>query len=239
MSILTSSLPPETTAFSKPVFAYAARRIHDPSCIEKKNHLIVLEGLDGVGKTTTTQSLAEALKCKAWSSPINQISRETRGLVDATAFQTPLQRFDFYLAANLRDSKEFLEPTLQAGESVILDRYSLSTVVGNLAIGAMLDDHPSIMADPNVAVDVVLPSTTILLTLNEQNRQKRVNERAAKLSKPDKLVDQNLQVQERSLILYRSLIPYGLLEVDITDLNIYEVVEKIIDNFKLSGIKFS
>lgn len=227
----------EDPLLQNPLLDYTRRRIYDPSKVKDNNHLVVIEGLDGVGKTTASVALATKINGISLSSPVNRIARETRSKIDETALKNPTARFDFYRIANIEDSKEHIAPALSAGNNVILDRYTLSTIVGNLAVGASLNDHPAIVSAYGNEPDLVVPSASILLTLDEFTRQQRVEDRLrSKGKKPDSLIDENIVIQQKAQAIYKQLISLGLLEVDITGLEINEVVEKIIETLKLHNI---
>ncbi len=107
--------------------------------------LIAIEGIDGAGKTTLANSLAEQL---GYGGALIHVTKEpTRGpwgmrLRDSAALGrlTPQDEADFLI----RDRREHVEgligPALSRGECVILDRYYPSMVAYQGAAGLDVDE---------------------------------------------------------------------------------------------------
>jgi dTMP kinase len=123
--------------------------------------LLVLEGIDGVGKTTLSKSLNESLTRLGYSVVL---SREpTNGLYgqkireSAKAGRLPLEE---ELNLFVEDRKEHIEkiirPALNTGKIVILDRYYFSTMAYQGARGASMEKiariHNEFAIDPNLIV---------------------------------------------------------------------------------------
>ena len=97
--------------------------------------LIVLEGIDGCGKTTQADLLAEALT--AAGKPVRRL-REPGGtrlgeqvralLLDPATQACPVAELFGYLTARAQLCHEILSPALARGEWVLMDRFWPSTV---------------------------------------------------------------------------------------------------------------
>ena len=87
--------------------------------------LITLEGIDGAGKTTVAEALAEALGAVLLREPGGvALSERIRSLVKDPALHVdPRAEALLYAAARAQLVAEQLRPRLAAGETVVLDRF--------------------------------------------------------------------------------------------------------------------
>lgn len=133
-----------------------------------KAPFIVIEALDGIGKTTLTRRLAAALGGRALDTPGEALRPVRAGVLDGLGpHQTA--RCLFYAASVLAvgdDARQLAE----AGTPVVIDRYWLSTRAYARARGVTvrLDDIEALVARPDA---------TVLLTLDEAERQRRLRAR--------------------------------------------------------------
>ena len=91
---------------------------------------IVIEGVDGTGKSTVTASLAEMLGARAIKTPLPPMLEQRRYYDEEVS---PLARFLFYLNGNIVVSdlvRQLLEDT-----DVVCDRYLDSTICFHKAMG--------------------------------------------------------------------------------------------------------
>jgi dTMP kinase len=97
---------------------------------------ITLEGIDGCGKSTQREMLAEQLKKRGFD-PV--VTREPGGTVigegirqllvsDASVHIAPTTELLLYVAARAQHVAELIRPSVEAGRIVISDRYTDSTV---------------------------------------------------------------------------------------------------------------
>ena len=96
--------------------------------------LIVLEGIDGSGKTTQARTLlrrlrARGLKAVFFREPTlgkwGRLIRERAGRADS---MTPEEELDLFVRDRREDVERNLGPALAAGKIVVLDRYYFSTI---------------------------------------------------------------------------------------------------------------
>lgn len=98
---------------------------------------LVFEGLDGTGKTSCAKATAELLGAHYMTTP-TQALRSYRDKIIASFNGNQVAAQMFYLATVLAASDE-VKSHLAAGQSVVLDRYFLSTQVYAEFRGSMLD----------------------------------------------------------------------------------------------------
>lgn len=99
----------------------------------KPGLLIVLEGIDGTGKSTQTRTLAEWLHSRnhpailsreptdgPWGTQLRQSAQSGR--------LSPADELDFFLKDRRQHVEELIRPALAGGTTVVLDRYYFSTM---------------------------------------------------------------------------------------------------------------
>lgn len=145
---------------------------------------IVLEGADGVGKTTLAQALAGQLETM-YGRTVHQL-REPGGTRVGESIRTVLKggrgtadpRVDLLLfsAARCELIHRVVEPALGRGEIVLLDRFSLSTLVyqGELQ-GVPADEIEQVT---RIATRGRRPDLTFVLTLDPAEWRRRIESRA-------------------------------------------------------------
>ena len=131
---------------------------------------IVIEGLDGVGKSTLAKELARYYVGIAMDTPGTGLRPLESQVLDALGgHQTA--RCLFYAASVLAAGQK-AQQLSKSGETVIMDRYWLSTIAYARARDVTVDLSA-------LEAIVPAPSVTILLTLDESERQRRINGRCA------------------------------------------------------------
>ncbi|MDR0548253.1 MAG: dTMP kinase, partial [Deltaproteobacteria bacterium] len=105
--------------------------------------LLALEGLDGAGKTTLAFQIQEKLLALGLTAlvfkeptlgPMGLIIRQLTG-AGRPDWLTPNQELELFLADRAWDVDNNIRPALQTGAVAILDRYILSSVVYQGALG--------------------------------------------------------------------------------------------------------
>lgn len=137
--------------------------------------LIALEGIDGCGKSLQTRLLVEALRERghavaAFREPgDSEAGRELRRIFVEGRDVTPEQELDLFVRDRRVDVRDNIEPALARGEVVVMDRYYLSSVVYQGALGldpeAILELHRSFAPEPDL---------TILLDIDPETAHERI-----------------------------------------------------------------
>lgn len=172
---------------------------------------ITLDGVDGVGKTTVSKALAEALGAVYFKSPSSPFDK-MRADVDKVA--DPLTRYFFYRSATQHDSK-IIRGLLDEGKSVVCDRYIYSTYAYHLAMDQRVSDIFEMSG-------LVQPDFRLLLTASHEVRWKRISARFADQSY-DKHLERNHALQQEVASTFQTM---GLIEIDTTHLTVMEVVKQ-------------
>jgi dTMP kinase len=129
---------------------------------------LTLEGVEGSGKTTQAAMLADALRNRGYSAIVTrepggtQVGQAIRGIfLDAAVALEPAAELLLVLADRAQHVREKLKPAIAAGEIVISDRYSDSTIAYQ-GYGRGFDLN--LLRDLNqLASDSLNPDLTLLL----------------------------------------------------------------------------
>ena len=175
---------------------------------------VVLEGLDGVAKTTLCAKLAQHYQGLAVNTP-GTLLKPWMPALQESFNRCPIARCLFYASTVFAEGESAYRKRAQ-GVWVFMDRYWLSTWAYAQARGVAVDMESLEQAVP-------VPDLTILLTLDEEERQRRLHERGDITLYEKETFDakfrhsvlHNMQNPRRS-----ALKPISL---DITGLNRYEV----------------
>jgi len=126
---------------------------------------LVVESLDGVGKTTLVRNLAAVLGGQAMNTPGNEL-RPVVGTILNALGEDQEARCLFY-AASVRAAGTRARRIADAGGIVVMDRYWLSTIAYARARG---------VAESFAYIESIIPrpDLTLLLTLDEVERQRRL-----------------------------------------------------------------
>ena len=148
-----------------------------------KGRLIALEGIDGAGKSTQAELLAQALRA---AGRVVMITREpTDGLHGAKirrlssegAQLSPEEELDYFIADRREHVRDVISPGLARGEVVITDRYYLSNVAYQGARGL----SPESILERNEAL-FPPPAPAILLQTSADLGLERVRSRGGALN---------------------------------------------------------
>ena len=148
-----------------------------------KGRLIALEGIDGAGKSTQADLLAQALRA---AGRVVRVTREpTDGLHGAKirrlssegAKLSPEEELDYFIEDRREHVRDVISPALARGEVVITDRYYLSNVAYQGARGL----SPELILERNEAL-FPPPAPAILLQTSANLGLERVRSRGGALN---------------------------------------------------------
>lgn len=191
---------------------------------------IVIEGLDATGKSTLVAKLAESLDATLLQCPPRLeapefIDGDLRSHFDN---RPSSQRRAYYKAANLIASEQ-AEVVLQA-DHVVMDRYWTSTVAF-----AALDNDSDLDQEwqGRYPPELRKPDIVILLTVDEENRSKRMQDRGEPVTTEEHNLAADAARRETVLQVYRTFDP---IEIDTSDLTPDAVLETVLAALHRSGL---
>ncbi len=155
--------------------------------MSRKAVFIVLEGIDGSGKTTLAKSLKEKLEAKGYKTQLTAepTSGTIGSLLRSERIGDPKAETLLFIADRSCHTAE-ISAMLDKGVSIISDRYYAST----LAYQSAALEGPSfgydLLEEMNRAV-IREPDITILLDLDPEESAGRVSGRGERLSKFERL----------------------------------------------------
>jgi dTMP kinase len=174
---------------------------------DARGRLIVLEGGDGVGKTTQLPLVADALRARGMvvhtirEPGQTQVGQTVRTLLlDPASHISPHTEALLFLAARAQVVAEVVQPALDAGEWVVADRFFVSTYAYQIA-GHGLDDA-QVRAANSLATRGIVPDLTLLLTLSPDvaARRRKARGQADRLERYGAAFDQRVaQAYEASV----------------------------------------
>lgn len=179
--------------------------------------IVVIEGVDGTGKSTVCRLLATRLNAGYYATPPEEY-RNMRTLVDKEA--SAEAHYRFFLQGVCLASNE-LRDLQQRGMRVVVDRYWMTTVAYHRAMGidATLKDFGVIL----------LPDFTVYLEVTPQVQQERLQRRGLTSGDLRTLQIQNRVREEYALLLEGCS---NVLRIDTTKPTPEEVVDLILAALK-------
>lgn len=172
---------------------------------------IVLEGIDGGGKSTVSRELARSIKARLFRTPPQGFGGARRH-IDAKAGLKP--RFLFYLSS-VAHAADAINRCLTS-RHVVCDRYLTSTLAYHRAFGLELDwDFDQL--------GLVKPDYTFFLEVGDESVRKRRLLGRGKYTQTDSILDDDA-VRTRLLDEY---LKYPMLRIDTAPLTVAEVVNHI------------
>jgi len=189
--------------------------------LSERHPIILLEGLDGVGKSTIAQELHNQIKgSKLMKTPPKELD-EFRKFFDK---QQESVRRSFYMFGNILASMEMADFATNHGP-VIIDRYYPSTIAYQTATELMNSvDQTSteVLLYPNF---LVVPKFTFLLEVNENLRRSRLHRRA-----PEQITVEEAKLEEqkrfRELVMHYYKCVQGVIVINADD-DVQQVISRI------------
>jgi dTMP kinase len=187
-----------------------------------KNKFIVIEGLDGSGKSEVSKKVSGAIGYYHLESPVPPF-RDIRVEVDNNLCSKG--RFYFYLASNY-DLSRFVK-TEKENRSIICARYFYSTIIGYFSRSGHrindLYDNQFIGKD-----DFIKPDAVIFLHVSKEAQYRRIKARDASLNSIGdmKCLEDDAYQTRLSLNYLDVAITEGWIKIDTSDLSEDEVVEQ-------------
>ena len=196
--------------------------------------IIVIEGVDGAGKTTIARLLENELDATVVSASLEDFNPAVRAYVDKNP-QDTMAHFKYYLEANIRVIDR-VQKLCKEDHNVIVvfDRSIYSVIATNVALDRVYNKGKNITVMENIGFEIwenaPRPDLFILLRVDELVRGLRMQLR----DKKNDELDNNIAFVEQTEDAFRKisarLSSKGLpiLEIDTTNISEKEVIEKII-----------
>ncbi len=160
-----------------------------------RGRLIVLEGVDGSGKSTQARALAAALEARGLKVVLTgeptdgPVGRRLKEYLKGPGPRlSPEEELDLFLADRREHVNEVITPALAAGKVVISDRYYYSSVAYQGARGLdsarILAANETFAPRPDLAIILILPMAEALKRLGASPaRARQVTEDPAYLER--------------------------------------------------------
>ncbi len=189
----------------------------------RKGKLIVIEGIDGAGKTTFSKALAKILKekgidCILSAEPtFGPYGKKLRELLKNGNISVS-EINEYFLKDRKWHVENILIPALNKGKWIILDRYYLSTIAYQGAQGLSLKDL--IIENETIAP---LPDLIVFLDLPLDLAFERINNRKEELS-----IFERKEFLEKVSKIYKAYLPWFSHVVLKAELSIEENLNKLL-----------
>jgi dTMP kinase len=153
--------------------------------MDDKGLFIVFEGIDGCGKDTHIELLAERLQkfgfdvvktYEPWESDEARLLK--RIAADGHREISADEEADLYLIDRYKHSEKVIKPSLQAGKIVLCNRYYYSTMAYQGALGA----DPEKIKEDNESV-VPMPDLVLMLKTCAEEGLRRIDARGKGIAK--------------------------------------------------------
>ena len=145
---------------------------------DKKGVLIVVEGIDGTGKSTLCKALSKSLRKKGFDpvmsfEPTNSpFGKQLRKSFSETKRLPPEEELRLFTEDRKMHVEELIRPALKDGRIVILDRYYISTMAYQGALGIDPEEirrqNESFAPRPDVAFILELDPEQALVRIAEK-----------------------------------------------------------------------
>jgi dTMP kinase len=153
----------------------------------KKGLLVVLEGIDGSGKTTQARSLLRRLRYRGWKASFfreptrGKWGREIKRLAARADSLTPAEELELFVKDRRENVEKNLEPALRTGRIVVLDRYYFSTMAyqgaKGIDIGKIRRMNEAFAARPDLVIVLDVDAGAGLARIRGRKRRDELFER--------------------------------------------------------------
>ena len=190
---------------------------------------LVLEGIDGVGKTTQLGNLKQAFPDAVFTKEpgATALGGKIRELVLGENDYATKSELFLFLADRAEHAQKVLIPALDAGKDVISDRSLIS------GIAYMHDDFDlEYLAEINrFAVDNLLPDKAVILTIDKTGYQERIHHRGEREDNIEKRgLEYMMQTQERFIRAAEVLgIPFMQIDARKSEHEIFEMIKEFVN----------
>ena len=176
----------------------------------KEGLFIVFEGIDGCGKSTQAEHVAEWLEHTTGKKTIRTAEPFIfRDLILNHKELTPQSELLLFLADRTEHAAQLISPAIAAGHNVICERYTYSTIAYQSG-GRKLDfDH---VVDMIETCYFLRPSITFLFDLKPETAYERVRGRRNGI---DRFEAQNIDFFKRVATCYKRIFKYFDEDTDI------------------------
>lgn len=182
---------------------------------QDQGSLYVFEGMDGVGKSTVAEEFSEAVDALFLQSPGPGVD-DIRGYVDSD-IHSKQTKFLMYMASNSAVSDR-IDPHLEAGNDVVLDRYFPTTVVYNEATE---EQEPGKWTRQAHEYDLIQPNRIFYLHTDEETRKERMNGREE--------VGARGETDDQFMAQVRDAYEEAIGEFDMTPVEAIDGVDNVVD----------
>lgn len=197
-----------------------------------KGKFIVLEGIDGTGKSTLAPLLAQYLFGASKSNDVLLTREPTAAFIaptikSGTNEQRAMAMTDAFIRDRVAHLRSLIDPSIDNGVHVICDRYSLSTYAYQSVQGALLCD----IQDAHSGKKIRAPDLTILLTCDIDRANERLAARRNNDANDTAHDEWKRAVQDRYVELSRNALyqqSFRIVMIDTTDLSPEQVLYQVI-----------
>ncbi len=190
--------------------------------------LLLIEGVDGTGKSTVVMELEKRYSLKRISTPVEPL-RSIRGNYDQGGVP-PQARLLFYLSANAYSAKVIQDELKKT--DVALDRYLLGTIANHNILAA---SDFSFFFTESEKLRMLAPDVTIVLTATQKVREDRIKQRVENGDGDFEFSIRSKIQEELVRCLNLPIYKTGLREIiDTSNIPIEVVVNKVVEVAKIS-----
>ena len=152
--------------------------------LARKGTFIVFEGIDGTGKSTQIKLLGQALRQRGHDvvltrEPTDSIyGKQIRALYQKRSSVSPEDELELFIRDRREHIDTLITPSLEAGKTVLCDRYYLSTAAYQGAVGfspEMIIGRHHFAPTPDLAIIIEVPPRLCISRITEK-RGDRLND---------------------------------------------------------------